>query len=441
MPSTEEWGEGRRERRLQPFASFRYRNYRWLWAANLTSGAVAATKAFLITWLVIEALERNYQLGLINLAGTLPVLLLGLHAGRLADRRDRRLLLMGSHGAVALTLLLIAGLSAGDSLSLLLTYLLVSLGAAATIFGEPVRLALIPAVVPRERILNANALNTLGIGIGAIAGTSLTWALGNGLPIEGAFVILAAVSGIGALFLVPLRVPPRSPDPDGGEATAVHSVPVTVGGGIREGFRFLWKAVELRALFVLLLAAALLGPWLFLDFAAAQDRHDIDVREWALLNLFLGVGIVLSTTVLAFIARVRNAGLLYGLAICVSTLMALPLWFSSSVALVAVLMGLIGLALGFRLLLFQALVHAHTPIPIMGRVMGIYLTLAAVAGLAAPATTRAGRALLDGDGAATFAVVVLAGVSAFVLVRSPGLRRMPSHPELEESPAETASTG
>ncbi|MDE2933556.1 MAG: hypothetical protein OXS47_06765 [Chloroflexota bacterium] len=51
MTSTEAQPVPARRRRLQPFASFGYRNYRWLWAANVCAGAVATTQGFLIAWL------------------------------------------------------------------------------------------------------------------------------------------------------------------------------------------------------------------------------------------------------------------------------------------------------------------------------------------------------------------------------------------------------
>ena len=71
MTSTETQPEPTPRGRLQPFASFRYRNYRWLWAANVCAGAVATTQGFLITWLFIEALDRVYNRGTIELMGAL----------------------------------------------------------------------------------------------------------------------------------------------------------------------------------------------------------------------------------------------------------------------------------------------------------------------------------------------------------------------------------
>ena len=438
MTSTEEEPGGGGGWRFQPFASFRERGYPWLWAANVTSGAVQSAQAVLVIWLVIEKLDRDYPSALLA-ALAIPALLLGLPAGWLADRRDRRKLLMASHVAVALALLLSATLVAADVLSVGLAVVMGVLASAGLALGAPVRHALIPALVPRERILNANALNDVAIALGVGAGIPLAGVVVAGWGIEVAFVILAAMAAVGVLFLIPLRVPPREQAAHDDEAAAGPSTPTTMRGDIAEAFRFLWGTTRLRLLFVLLLAAALAGPWLALELV--RDRFDLSARGVNFLYLFLGVGTLVSVAVLTSIPRVRNAGRWYGLAIIASALLAMAVWLSSNYGLTAFFMSLFGLALGFRGLIFLTMVQSHTPITIMGRVMGIYVTVIAAGGLLAQPITRAGQALLEDDGWIVFAGIVLVGVVAAVLIRQPGLRRMPSHPEEDTSSAVESGSG
>ena len=433
MTSTEEEPGGGGGWRFQPFASFRERGYPWLWASSLSYGAAQSAQGFVIIWLVIEKLDVDYPGGLFAVTLAIPALLLGLPAGWLADRRDRRKLLMASHVAVALALLLSAILVAADVLSVGLVVVMGVLASAGLALGAPVRHALIPALVPRERILNANALNDVAIALGVGAGIPLAGVVVAGWGIEVAFVILAAMAAVGVLFLIPLRVPPREQAAHDDEAAAGPSTPTTMRGDIAEAFRFLWGTTRLRLLFVLLLAAALAGPWLALELV--RDRFDLSAQGVSFLYLFLGVGTLVSVAVLTSIPRVRNAGRWYGLAIIASALLAMAVWLSSNYGLTAFFMSLFGLALGFRGLIFLTMVQSHTPITIMGRVMGIYVTLTAAAGLLAQPIDRAGRALLEDDGWIVFAAIVLVGVVAAILIRKPGLRRMPSHPE---EPAEAA---
>ena len=436
MTSTEAQPADDRERRLQPFASFRYRNYRWLWAANLTSGAVQGAQSFLVVWLVIEDVTLNYNSGLFTAAMALPLLLLGLPAGRFADRGDRRLLLMASHLTVAVVLMLTAVLTTADLMSSTLAVLAVALAVAGVAIGRPVRLALIPALVPKKRILNANALNQLGLGLGAAVGIPMAGVVADQWAAGGAFAILAAISAMGVLLLIPLRVPPREPEPAEGEAAEARAQPATMRDDMIEGFRFLWSSTELRMLLVLLLAAALAGPWPALNFAA---RLDISAWEFALLSVFLGVGVVVSTIALAFVPRVRSAGAWFGAVIIASVLVAIAVWFSSSYGLTGFLMGLYGLALGVYGLLFLTLVQSHTPMAVMGRVMGVYVALAAAAGLLSPQIARGGQAVLQDEGWIVCSAIVLVGVVAVILWRNPGLRRMPSHPEPESMGDEAAA--
>ena len=433
MTSTEEEPGGGGGWRFQPFASFRERGYPWLWASSLSYGAAQSAQGFVIIWLVIEKLDVDYPGGLFAVTLAIPALLLGLPAGWLADRRDRRKLLMASHVAVALALLLSAILVAADVLSVGLVVVMGVLASAGLALGAPVRHALIPALVPRERILNANALNDVAIALGVGAGIPLAGVVVAGWGIEAAFVILAAMAAVGVLFLIPLRVPPREQAAHDDEAAAGPSTPTTMRGDIAEAFRFLWGTTRLRLLFVLLLAAALAGPWLALELV--RDRFDLSARGVNFLYLFLGVGTLVSVAVLTSIPRVRNAGRWYGLAIIASALLAMAVWLSSNYGLTAFFMSLFGLALGFRGLIFLTMVQSHTPITVMGRVMGIYVALTAAAGLLAQPIARAGRALLEDDGWIVFAAIVLVGVVAAILIRQPGLRRMPSHPE---EPAEAA---
>ena len=188
--------------------------------------------------------------------------------------------------------------------------------------------------------------------------------------------------------------------------------------------------VELRLLFVLLPAAILIGPWAAMTFVAAEERLGVSLQQWAVLSLFLGGGVIVSTIALAFVHRLPRAGTLYGALIIACALAAVGAWFSSTYGLTGLLMGLYGLALGVRGLLFLTLVQSHTPIAVMGRVMGmVYVVLPAAAGLLGPLITRGGQALLENDGWVVFSGIVLVGVVALVLAWSPQLRRMPSHPE------------
>lgn len=202
----------------------------------------------------------------------------------------------------------------------------------------------------------------------------------------------------------------------------------------------MWGRVELRLLLLLFVVAAWTGSWLALNYSAVEERLDIGLRAWALLGLLAGLGTLVSMVALAFFRRVRRAGLWYGIAIVASAVVAVGVWLSSSYGLTGFLMALFGLALGVRSVLVLTLVQAHTPIAVMGRVMGIYVALTAAAGLLAQPITRAGQALLQDDGWVVFSALVLVGVVVLVLWRNPRLRRMSTDPQSAETADDEATT-
>ena len=110
----------------------------------------------------------------------------------------------------------------------------------------------------------------------------------------------------------------------------------------------------------------------------------------------------------------------------VGTIAAALIWFSTYVAPVAALMLISGIALGGHTILFRTLVQSQTPALLLGRVMGTYLFLLAVGiMLGSLATWGASDAVL-GDPWFLPAALIMLGVTLFILVRQPRLRRMPS---------------
>lgn len=442
MSNAGEWGAGRRERRLQPFASFQYRNYRWLWAANLSNGVVESAQRFALIWLALDTLDGGSRLtGLVALAALVAPLVLALPAGVLADRKDRRLILAASHILVAVALVVGAILSGAGVVTqglVVLVAFLIGVGAA---IGEPVRAALIPAVVPASRLLNANALYLLGRGLGAIVGPVLVGVTISASGMGSALVVLAAVMLGGALFLKPLRLPSRESVPSPQQA-AEFSERLAPGGmldDIGEGYRFVtsrWS--ELRGLFALLVAASLLGPWLALDIGPTLGRLDVSARDASLLFLVLGLGALITVVILASIRRLTNAGTWYGIALVAGAVLTAGISLANSYALVALLMFVYGLALDGRGILFRTLVQSRTPMSLVGRAMGTYFFVTAVGAALGALVSLVGRDVLRSEGWLIAAVIVLTGVTTLVLVRNPDIRRMPTHPDPAQ-PADEAA--
>ncbi|MDH4140322.1 MAG: MFS transporter [Coriobacteriia bacterium] len=149
------------------FASFRFRDYRLFWVGSLLSNTGSWMQNYALAVVVYSFRSSELDLGLVNFVAGLPVLFLALPGGALADRIDRRRLLMVAQvvlmfQALALGVLYATGRLSSDNPVLSLVYVavlgLVAGVAAALTF--PAWQAMVPDLVPRDHLLNGIALNS-----------------------------------------------------------------------------------------------------------------------------------------------------------------------------------------------------------------------------------------------------------------------------------------
>lgn len=192
-----------------PLAALRYRDFRLYAVGSFLSALGAQMQAVAVGWELYERTHSALALGLMGLAAFLPALLLALPAGHLADRFNRKtLVIIGLAAAVACSL----GLAAVSHWHgpILLTYAFLSLGAAAGAFQGPASSAIQPQLVPAEVFANAAIWNSSRWQFASVAGPALGGVLIATQKSATPVYVLDAMCG--ALFLVlmtRLRVPPR----------------------------------------------------------------------------------------------------------------------------------------------------------------------------------------------------------------------------------------
>ena len=432
---------------LQTFAAFELRDFRLLWLNNFSYALVQGILRFAFPWLVIEALlARDFFLGAVSFALGVPVLFLALPVGVLSDRWDRRVLLFVSQFVVLVASLLAAVLIWVDAMTLGMAMVMALFAGVGIAIGQPVRQALIPAVVPSHRLMNAITLNSLGQNVSQISGPALGGAAIALWGIGGSFGLQAVLVAIGVLFIIPLRIPPRAPSTvPSEEAGAPSQSRLTVlFNDIFEGFRFIaFKNAEIRVLFILLLASALviMGPWQTLLPRIGQAQLGQGAFWTSMLFAFMGVGTIVSSLILASIPRIPNAGGWFSLTLVIGGGLAVGIGLSHSYPLTVLFMVLSGFNAGFFMNLNLTLIQSHTPGDVMGRVMAIYTLMlqggspfgGLLAGIGAEWLTAGGWFSLCGG--------VIAAVAAVFLVTQPRLRRMPSHPETPVAASADAGSG
>lgn len=431
---------------LQTFAAFELRDFRLLWFNNFSYALVQGILRFAFPWLLIETLlARDFFLGAVSFALGVPVLFLALPVGVLSDRWDRRMLMFVSQFLVLAASVLTAVLIWIGVMTVPWAMVMALFAGVGIAVGQPVRQALIPAVVPPERLMNAITLNSLGQNVSQIAGPALGGAVIALWGIGGSFGLQAILVGVGVLFIIPLRIPERAaPVPAAAAALAGPSPLRVMLSDIFEGFRFItFGNAQIRVLFILLLASALviMGPWQTLLPRIGQEQLEQGAFWTSMLFAFMGVGTIVSSLILASIPRIANAGGWFSLTLVIGGSLAVGIGLSDSYPLTVLFMVLSGFNAGFFMNLNLTLIQSHTPGDVMGRVMAIYTLMlqggspfgGLLAGVGAEWTSAGAWFALCGGAVAAVALVFL--------ITQPGLRRMPSHPETPAPASADAGSG
>ncbi|MCY3797654.1 MAG: MFS transporter [Chloroflexi bacterium] len=209
-------------RQFVRMVALRYRDFRYLWFGEMASTAAMQMQQFAISWHVFEllrgqsftlnllghAIEMGAEalgLGLLGLTRVIPVLLFALIGGLLADRFDRRRIMIAMRALAALAASALAILTFADQISVQLIYLLTALGAAAVALDFPARQSMEANLVKARHLSNAISLNMLVTKIGTIVAPALAGLLIAQFNIGLVYGISAAVFAAAALSITRIR--------------------------------------------------------------------------------------------------------------------------------------------------------------------------------------------------------------------------------------------
>src|ERR687884_2322433 len=171
-------GSVRWERRLPSgLRALAYRDYRLIWIGQVISNIGSSMQQLGLGWLIVQLADRDgapqlvpVYLGLVGLARGVPVLFAGLAAGVIADRVDRRRLLMGVQIYWATVSAVLAWLTLTGLSTIGLVLALTVLSAIAQAFDGATRQTVYPRLVPRRVIVSAVGLNSMAFNVAQFVG-------------------------------------------------------------------------------------------------------------------------------------------------------------------------------------------------------------------------------------------------------------------------------
>jgi MFS family permease len=275
----------------------RHRQYRFLWAAGVITQLGQWFQSVALGWLALTLTNSPGFVGKIGFASGVPILLISLPAGALLDRLDRRKALLLCQVAGALLALVVALINWRGWIEPWHLIVAAVFSGSLLAIVQPATQTLVPALVPREDLPNALALNSAGNSSTRIVGPSIAGALIGAVGIAGCFVSQAGTLLCAAALTLCIRLP------HGARAgTAIR-------GGVIDGLRIIRRDQNLSALLLLGAAPALLAyPYVQLLPVFVRDVLHLGPRGLGLIMGASGIGSLTGALVLAKLGSSAKKG-------------------------------------------------------------------------------------------------------------------------------------
>ncbi len=398
-------GAQRKPSLLQAFESLKYSEYRILWISQLFSFMGMQMQMVARGLLAFELAGNNTAVGITMVAWGLPQLAFSLVGGAVADRVDKRNIILISQLGTGLLSLFNAILITTDQISILWLFILGLAQGTLFAFNMPARQAFVAELVPQPSLMNAIALNNVGMNATRVVAPAAAGIMIGVWGIESAYytqsIMLLVVVGLTLLL-------PKS---------RAHLQGAAARKGIFQeigiGLRYIASSRTMMLLMLMAFIPTLLGmPYMTL-LPGFRDELGLGSREYGFMFTITGIGAVVGSVAVASLTSFSRKPLLqavmglgYGLSLAALGLGAMFAGFPGS--LVALL--LLGLFSTTYQTLNNTMVMAETRPEFYGRVMSVYmLTFSLFPLMSAPMGIVA-----DQISATTTFIVLGAVITAFI---------------------------
>jgi len=345
------------------------REFRLLWTGQLISQAGSAVRLVAVPYQVYLLTESSLAVGLLGLFSAIPLITLSLWGGVIADRVDRRRMLLATNACLAAVSIALALSTQLGVASVPVLYALTAVGSGFSALDAPARSALVPTLVERRLIPASMALSQTQFQVAAVIGPALAGVLIARFGLAPAYWIDAATFTVGIVAVFLMRVPRR-------DDLVVHAAPIRA---LTDGLRFLWSRP--------LILTTMLVDFFAMFFSVSRavmpyfaDRvFGVGPEGLGLLFAAPGAGATVVAFTSGWTVGVRRKGLgvliavaVYGIAMGSFGLVG-PAGFVAGLVLLAVAQGADTVATIFR----HTILQMETPDALRGRLSAINLVFVA----------------------------------------------------------------
>jgi predicted MFS family arabinose efflux permease len=344
------------------FKAFQYRDFRLMWVGACTSSIGTWMQIVAQSWLIYRLSHSKFLLGLDQFLGGIPIFMFSLIGGVIADRVERRKILLGSQYVQMASAGLLTILVATGHVHVWHILCLSFISGFAQAFGGPAYLALIPTLVEKEDMPNAIALNSiqfnLAVTIGpALAGQALarlgeTWCFGLNA--------LSFLAPIVSLMMIRTRFLPQK--------TAESMLT-----SLKQGIQFARRQSSMEALILLAFCMTFLAMPLRTYFPVfVKDIFHRGPETYGNLLALMGIGSICGSLGVASAGNIRRKGLVaLGALVCLGGGIA-GFALSKSLPLSQGVLVLVGASMMAVFATVNSLVQLITTNEMRGRVMSVY---------------------------------------------------------------------
>ena len=402
------------QRLLQSLSALKHRNYRLYWLGQLASVLAQNMEAVAQSWLVLELTNSPLLLGLTGLTFTIPTVALTLLGGAIADRADRRRIMILAQAGSAMIFLFLTGLVIFNWVALWHVMVLAFCTGCVRAFDRPSRMALLPQMVPKEDIANAVAIGGTIWQLNKLVGPALAGILIYLVGIGPTYFVcfLASITAIGLWLAIHV------------DGRPIESSSRGLLKDMAEGLKFI-RQNEIYWVFIgMTFFNSVFGmSYVIMMPVFARNVLHVGSQGFGFLQSAGGGGALAGVLLAAYLSHFRGKGLqaINGAVVFAVTLLlfALSNWFTLSLIAAFAL----GMAGQFYMTTIHAILQMNLPNELRGRVMGIHglaWELMPIGGLISGAIAEFAGAPI----AVAFGGLMVGGMAFVVAVAMPTIRRL-----------------
>ncbi len=404
------------------FASFQYRDFRYLWLGQISQALALWMEQIARPLLILSPIIGGsaVHLGLVFAVRTVPQLGMGIFSGVIADWYDRRtILLVAKTGSATLNFALAALVLTGQ-IELWHIYAHAFTKGAFNSLDQPARQSMIPSIVPREQLTNAVALNSATMNTMRIVGAAMAGLLVKYIGFGETFLLTAIIFTGAVFFTYKLSLPPQAKVENKSVRKALSS--------FKEGVQYGWSTPSIRWVIGLAMIYFIFGMSYMQVFAPLFAKEILKIGEdgFGLMLSLTGFGGVIGAMTLAALNLHRNRGLALMFVMAGFGTMLIIFSLSTYLEVIPLSLALIILVGMFQTpfnTLANSVLLSSAPAEMRGRVMALISLDRSVITIGATAAGFTAAGLGVQQAQIIFGAIVIAGV--FVIATTfPVVRRI-----------------